>query len=54
MRQSVFYSVGVALLALSSTAHAATIRFDTDPFAGYRRLDHARAANHRQRAVYDL
>jgi PEP-CTERM motif-containing protein len=34
MRQSVFYSVGVALLALSSTAHAATIRFDSDPFAG--------------------
>jgi len=34
MRQSVFYGVGVALLALSSTAHAATIRFDTDPFAG--------------------
>ena len=48
MRQSVFYGVGVALLALSSTAHAATIRFDTDPFAGTDRPDYPRAANHRQ------
>lgn len=34
MRQSVFCGVAVAVLALSSTAQAATIRFDTDPFAG--------------------
>lgn len=33
MRQSVFCGVAVAVLALSSTAQAATIRFDTDPFA---------------------
>lgn len=34
MRQSVFCCVGIVLLAMSSTAQAATIRFDTDPFAG--------------------
>jgi hypothetical protein len=34
MRHSTFYCIGVVLLALSSTANANTIRFDTDPFAG--------------------
>lgn len=34
MRQSVFCGVAVAVLAFASTAQAATIRFDTDPFAG--------------------
>lgn len=34
MRHSTFYCIGVVLLALSSTASANTIRFDTDPFAG--------------------
>ena len=34
MRHSSFYCIGVALLALSSTANANTFRFDTDPFAG--------------------
>ena len=33
-RNCIFYCAGVALLALSSTADAATFRFDTDPFAG--------------------
>src|SRR5216117_2863191 len=34
MRRSTFYCIGVALLALGSTADASTFRFDTDPFAG--------------------
>jgi hypothetical protein len=34
MRSSAFYSIGVVFLALCSTAHASTFRFDTDPFAG--------------------
>jgi hypothetical protein len=34
MRQTVFCGVAVAVLAFSSSAQAATIRFDTDPFAG--------------------
>src|SRR5689334_24493677 len=34
MRHSGFYGIGIALLALSSTANANTFRFDADPFAG--------------------
>jgi hypothetical protein len=34
LRRFIFYCSAVALLALSSTAHASTFRFDTDPFAG--------------------
>jgi len=34
MRRFTFYCIGSALLALCSTAHATTFRFDTDPFAG--------------------
>ena len=34
MRRSSLYFAGIALFALSSTAHAKTFRFDTDPFAG--------------------
>jgi hypothetical protein len=34
MRRSIFYLAGFAFFALSSTAHASTFRFDTDPFAG--------------------
>jgi PEP-CTERM motif len=34
MRRSIVYGLAVALLALGSTAEAATFRFDTDPFAG--------------------
>ena len=34
MRRSIFYCLGVVLLAFSATASANTFPFDTDPFAG--------------------
>lgn len=34
MRRFNFYCIGVALLALGSTARASTFAFDKDPFAG--------------------
>jgi len=34
MHRFTLYCIGSALLALCSTAHATTFRFDTDPFAG--------------------
>jgi hypothetical protein len=34
LRHFTFYCSAVALIALCSTAHATTFRFDTDPFAG--------------------
>jgi hypothetical protein len=34
MRRAAFYCIGLAFFACTSTAQAATFRFDTDPFAG--------------------
>jgi hypothetical protein len=34
MRRSIYWGLGIALLALCPTAQAATFRIDTDPFAG--------------------